>query len=290
VSAPGWTIDELLCCVLARQIEDGDVLLEGIGTFLPTAAYELARATHAPRLTIFSPLTGSYRDSPLPLGLDHYETAVARAATRMISYAEMVLWHLPAYLPRRPERWKEFLRPAQVDRQGHTNNVLIRESAGPDVRLPGAVGVPDSMSLHEQVFLYLPRHERRAFAERVDVVSGVGGDGLGGEVRRTRAERLVTELGVFEFGSEGLSAVSLHPGVKLARVRACTAIPVQGGLEVRETEPPTEIELEALRQTIDPLGLRRLEFLPSRQRLVVLRSLLDGERLRPVPATVLGMA
>jgi acyl CoA:acetate/3-ketoacid CoA transferase beta subunit len=290
VSASGWTIDELLCCVMARQIEDGDVLLEGIGTFLPTAAYELARAIHAPRVTIFSPLTGSYRDAAVPLGLDHYEAAVARAANRTISYAEMALWHLPAYLPRRPERWKEFLRPAQVDPRGNTNNVLIREGDHPAVRLPGAVGVPDSMSLHEQVFLYLPRHERRAFAPRVDVVSGVGGDGLGGEVRRTRAERLMSELGVFDFEEQGLTAVSLHRGVSIERVRASTAIPVHAPVEVPETEAPSDAELEALRETIDPLGLRRLEFLPSRQRLVVLRSLLDGDRLRPVPATILGVA
>ena len=33
---------------MARLIDDGDFLAEGIGTFLPTAAYMLAKLTHAP--------------------------------------------------------------------------------------------------------------------------------------------------------------------------------------------------------------------------------------------------
>jgi acyl CoA:acetate/3-ketoacid CoA transferase beta subunit len=284
VITPDWTTDELLCCVMARQIEDGDVVLEGIGTFLPAAAYELARMLHAPRLTVFSPLTGSYRDVALPLSLDHHETAVAQAATRTISYSEMVLWHLPAYLPRRPERWKEFLRPAQVDRRGHTNNVLVRRGPRPAVRLPGAVGIPDSMSLHEQVLLYLPRHEPRTFVERVDVLSGVGGDGLGDGIQRTRAELMVTDLGIFDFGSEGPRVVSLHPGVTIDQVRAATPIPVEATGTVPETDPPTDAELEALRSTVDPLGLRRLEFLPSRARIAALRSLVRGEPRSAEPA------
>lgn len=291
MTAPGWTTDELLCCVMARLVENGDVVLEGIGTFLPAAAYELARAIHAPRLTIFSPLTGSYRDVPVPLSLDRYETAVAQAAARTISYVEMVLWHLPAYLPRRPERWKEFLRPAQVDRLGHTNNVLVRRGDRPVVRLPGAVGIPDSMALHEQVLLYLPRHEPRAFVERVDVLSGVGGDGLGGEIRRTRPERMVTDLGVFDFGPDGPRVVSLHPGVTVEQVRACTPIRVEVADTISETEPPTEAELEALRETVDPLGLRRLEFLPSRRRVAALRSLVGGGATRrPTPVAFPGPA
>jgi len=290
VIASDWTIDELLCCVMSRQIENGDVVLEGIGTFLPAAAYELARATHAPQLTIFSPLTGSYRDVALPLSLDGYESAVARAATRTISYAEMVLWHLPAYLPRRPERWKEFLRPAQVDRLGHTNNVLVHRADGSVVRLPGAVGIPDSMALHEQVLLYLPRHEPRAFVERVDVLSGVGGEGLGGGIGRTRAERLVTDLGVVDFGPHGLRVVSLHPGVTIDQIRASTPLPLTAPDTLPETDPPTEAELEALRETIDPRGLRTLEFLPSRERVTALRSLVSDERRQDEPVSNLGTA
>ncbi|MCW3065564.1 MAG: ketoacid-CoA transferase [Solirubrobacterales bacterium] len=277
MSAPGWTIDELMCAVMARQIDDGDVVLEGIGTFLPAAAYELARATHAPRLTIFSAITGSFRDVALPLRLHGNESAAAAAATRTISYTEMVLWHLPAYLPRRPERWKEYLRPAQVDRFGHTNNVRIHRVGRGPVRLPGAVGIPDTMALHEQVHLYLPRHEPRVFTERVDVLSGVGGDGLGGEITRTRAERLVTDLGLFEFAGGALQVVSLHPGATLEQVRARTPIAVEAPDVPRETEPPTDGELDALRGTVDPLGLRTLEFLTSRERNVAIRALVEAD-------------
>jgi acyl CoA:acetate/3-ketoacid CoA transferase beta subunit len=267
-----WTIDELLCVAMAREIESGDVVLEGIGTFLPSAAYELARATHAPELTVFSPLTGGYRDVPLALGLDDHETAAARATTRKIDYAEMVLWHLPAYLPRRPERWKEFLRPAQIDRAGNTNNVSVRSPTGREVRLPGGVGIPDTMALHERVFLYLPRHEARAFVERVDVISGAGA-GLGGTIRRTAPQRLITDLGVFDFVEGGPRVVSLHPGVEMDDVRTRTGIAVAADAEPQTTKAPTPAELDLLRTSIDPLGLRTLEFIPSRDRVAALRAM-----------------
>jgi glutaconate CoA-transferase, subunit B len=276
VKRTAWTVDELLCVTMAREVADGDVVLEGIGASLLSAAYELARATHAPRLTVFSPATGTYRDVPLSLTLDDHARASVAAATGVVSYADMVLWHLPAYLPRRPEGWKEFLRPAQVDRYGHTNNVRIDRVGGVPVHLFGAVGIPDTMALHEQVHLYLPRHEPRVFVDRVHVLSGVGADGLGGEIRRTRAERLHTEFGVFEFADGALRVVSLHPGTTLAHVRDHTPIPVVAERAVPETESPTEEELRLLRDEIDPLGLRRLEFLPHRERLVALRSVLTS--------------
>jgi glutaconate CoA-transferase, subunit B len=268
---PAWTIDELMCVAMAREIDDGDVVLEGIGTFLPSAAYELARASHAPGLTIFSPTTGGYRAQPVPLTLDGYERALDAAASRRLSYTEMVLWHLPAYLPRRPERYKEFLRPAQLDPSGNTNNVCVRAPSGRVVRLPGGVGIPDTMALHERVLLYLPRHEPRVFVERLDVVSGVGGDGVDERVRRTAPPRLITELGVFELGAGGMRAVSLHPGVRAEDVRARTAIAVGVAPRLPVTEPPTAEQLALLREVVDPQRLRELEFLPSRERREALR-------------------
>jgi acyl CoA:acetate/3-ketoacid CoA transferase beta subunit len=267
-----YTIDELMCVAMAREIDDGDVVLEGIGTFLPTAAYELARASHAPGLTIFSPTTGGYRTQPVPLTLEAYERALHDAASRTLSYTEMVLWHLPAYLPRRPERYKEFLRPAQLDPLGNTNNVRVRAPGGRAVRLPGGVGIPDTMALHERVLLYLPRHDARVFVPRLEVLSGVAGDGVDERVRRTAPPMLITELGVFELGTPGMRAVSLHPGVTIDDVRERTPIAVGAASEPGATEPPGAVELALLRDVVDPQGLRELEFLPSRERLQALRA------------------
>lgn len=258
-----YSVAELMCVAMSREVADGDVVLEGIGTFLPSAAYELALASHAPGLTIFSPTTGGYRRRAAPLSLAGYERALDQAAGGKVDYIEMVLWHLPAYLVRRPERFKEFLRPAQVDPRGNTNNVSVTRPDGRSIRLPGAVGVPDTMGLHERVLLYLPRHESRVFVPNVEVLSGVGSDG-------SRPVRLVTDLGVFGFGASGMEAISVHPGVTLDQVRERTGIPVGAPARIELTEPPTAEQLALIREAVDPEGLRELEFLGSRDRMRVL--------------------
>ncbi len=43
------------------------------------------------------------------------------------------------------------------------------------------------------------------------------------------------------------------------------------------TVPPTEEELRALRHEVDPLGIRRLEFVPSAQRGALIDELLTAE-------------
>ncbi|HEX4936150.1 MAG TPA: CoA-transferase, partial [Gemmatimonadaceae bacterium] len=46
----GYSNSELMACVAARELRDGEVVFVGIG--LPNLACNLARATHAPRLTL----------------------------------------------------------------------------------------------------------------------------------------------------------------------------------------------------------------------------------------------
>ena len=43
-------------------------------------------------------------------------------------------------------RWTEFMRPAQIDPWGWTNNVCIGPYARPRMRLPGAAGIPDAVT------------------------------------------------------------------------------------------------------------------------------------------------
>jgi glutaconate CoA-transferase subunit A len=48
--------------------------------------------------------------------------------------------------------------------------------------------------------------------------------------------------------------------------------------ELQETEPPTPRELRAIREEIDPLGIRRLEFVPGRDRMALIEELLESEQ------------
>ena len=43
-----WTVDELMITSLASNLENGDQACNGMASFIPVAAFQLARMTHAP--------------------------------------------------------------------------------------------------------------------------------------------------------------------------------------------------------------------------------------------------
>jgi hypothetical protein len=69
----------------------------------------------------------------------------------------------------------------------------------------------------------------------------------------------------------------VHPGVTVEEVRENTGFPLLIAPELQETEPPTPRELRAIREEVDPLGIRRLEFVPRRERMALIEELLESE-------------
>ena len=49
-----YTVDELISVCISHQIEDGEVVAQGLATPLVVAGYLLARLTHAPNLRFTS--------------------------------------------------------------------------------------------------------------------------------------------------------------------------------------------------------------------------------------------
>lgn len=284
--AEHWTVDELMCAVIARTIRSDDLLLEGIGTYLPTCGYELARHTHAPGVWTFSSVGAVFRTKPVVLALEGYEAAVMAAGVRRTDYGEMALRYLPAYLLKTRRTMKEFGRPAQVDGRGNTNNVVIGDYHRPTLRLPGAVGIPDGTSLLREINLYAPRHSPRTLVPCCDFVSGLGWsrpDGPEGDARHGRPRRLVTDLAVIGFSPDGAYIESVHPHTSEETVREATGF-VLSDRRPEQTEPPSREEVELMRKVIDPQGLRRLELLGARDRRDMLRRALAGETVPPVAA------
>lgn len=277
--AERYTVAELMVTTLAREIEDGDLLGQGLGTHLPTTAYFLAKHTHAPRCCFLYSAGGSFSNRAGALGLLGLERLALTSPLRKAGYAEMVLDTLPS-VP-----FKEFGRPAQVDRFGNTNNMVIGAYDRPKVRLPGAGGIPDfSPYPSHGSYLYVPRHDRNAFVERIDFRSGVGRMNGEGDEERTRlgvtgrgARRAITDLAVIDFTDDGAVLASLHPGVALDHVRDATGFGLLVPEELGETPEPTDEQLRLIREEIDPLGLRDLEFVSSADRIGLIRSLLARE-------------
>ncbi|WP_345010496.1 CoA-transferase subunit beta [Streptomyces shaanxiensis] len=146
---------------------------------------------------------------------------------------------------------------SQIDRYGNQNISCIGDWAKPKRQLLGVRGAPVN-SLNNPTSYWVPRHSRRVFVEQVDMVCGVGYDHAGG-ARYHRIPRVVSDLGVFDFGTpdHSMRLVSLHPGVTLDQVREATSFElVLPDDDVSRTRPPTAEELRLIREVVDPENTR----------------------------------
>ena len=212
----------------SRRLRDGTVCFVGIG--LPSLAANLARRTHAPGCVLVYE-SGTIGAKPVELPLSIGDGELADTADAVVSVPEMFAYWLQG---RRID--VGFLGAAQIDRYGNLNSTVIGDYAHPDVRLPGGGGAPEIALGVDDVFVLL-RQSPRAFVERLDFTTS-----LGDNVRV-----VVTDLGVLEPRERELTLVAVHPGVEVDRVRAATGWSLAVADDVRETEPPTEPELRALR-------------------------------------------
>lgn len=269
---PMFSIDELICTCISRQVVDGEVVAQGIATPLVAAGYLLARLTHAPNLTFVSAIGQAVCRDGAPLGVATIEQLWLGQGLMHFSFVTGACDLLPRFGP------KEFFRPGQVDAQGNFNNVYMGGSyARPRLRLPGSGGIADVTVFEENVYLYVPRHGRHTFVAQLDFCSGLGH--VPGRVEGRGPRYLISDLGQFDFEPETgrMRLLSLHPGVPLARVQAKTGFPLLLPDPVPTTPPPSAEALRLLRETIDPLGVRRLETLSGAARRQQLRQILQQE-------------
>jgi glutaconate CoA-transferase subunit B len=227
VSAP-YTPDEIMAVAAARRLGDGTVCFVGIG--LPSLAANLARATHAPGcVLIYESGTIGAKPNELPLSIGDGE--LAETADAVVSVPEMFAYWLQG------ERIDVgFLGAAQIDRHGNLNSTVIGDYERPKVRLPGGGGAPEIATSVRDVFVLL-RQSPRAFVERLDFRTSVG----------DRVRVVVTDLGILEPRDGELTLTRVHPGVAVEDARAATGWPLRVADDLRKTDPPTEVELEALR-------------------------------------------
>jgi len=262
-------IDQMVVA-MAAMIQDGDFLAEGIGTFLPTAAYMLAKLTHAPHCTSLCPNGCTLMPGTRTLTLGHDEFTTVPQASVWLDYMQINLLYMPHIFIGGQPRWTEFMRPAQIDPMGATNNVCIGPHGHPRVRLPGAAGIPDASTVARRFYYYAPRHTRQLFVEKLDFCSGAGHPG--GETGNPRQVTVVSELGILSSGPSGrLQLTHVHPGVTPAEVQEHTGFGLEGRPAL--TPPPTDAALRLLDEVIDPRGLRFLEALTGAARRARLRTL-----------------
>ena len=227
-----YTADEMMAVEAARRLKDGDVCFVGIG--LPSLAANLARRTHAPGCVLVYE-SGTIGAKPVELPLSIGDGELAETADAVVSVPEVF-----AYWLQGGRIDVGFLGAAQIDRHGNLNSTVIGTYDEPSVRLPGGGGAPEIALGVRDVFVML-RHTRRAFVSALDFTSS-----LGDHVRV-----VVTNLGILEPVGEGaereLTLVAVHPGIDPDEARDATGWELRIADDLRETAPPAEAELQALR-------------------------------------------
>lgn len=267
-----FSIDELICVCISRQLVDGELVAQGVATPLVAAGYLLAKHTHAPGLIFVSAIGQAICQEPAPLGVATIEQLWIGQGLIRFSFVTAVCDLLPTFRP------KEYFRPGQVDPYGNFNNVFMGGTyQRPRLRLPGSAGIADVTTFLDDTYLYVPRHGRFTFVPTLDFRSGLGNHPA--RVAGSGPRHLISDLGQFDFnGKDGrLRLLSIHPGVSLRQLVAKTGFNFEVPNLLPITEPPTANELRLLRETIDPLGVRQLETLRGAVRRNKLRQILRHE-------------
>ncbi|MEU8929523.1 CoA-transferase [Streptomyces sp. NPDC048409] len=152
---------------------------------------------------------------------------------------------------------------SQLDRFGNQNISAIGDWSRPRRQLLGVRGAPLN-TLNNPTSYWVPKHSRRVFVAKVDMVCGVGYDRVArhpGTERFHRIPRVVTDLGVLDFETpdRSMRLAALHPGVTVEQVREATGFALVVPDEVPRTREPDVEELRLLREVLDPAGARAKE-------------------------------
>jgi len=245
-----YTAAELLAVTASRLLTDHRIVFAGVG--IPLVASILARATHAPHLTIVVE-GGVVGPDILPgrLPISTNEMRAGRRAMMLPSITQTFLYAQRGFFD------YGFLGGAQIDPHGNVNTSVIGPVERPRVRLPGSGGACDIISHCREIFI-VTAHERRRFVEHVDFITSPGY--LTGGSARRRAGLLfgeiagvVTDLALMDFhpDTRRMQIKALQPGVEIERVREATGFDLGQAETIAHLAPPVAHELAVLR-TLDP--------------------------------------
>jgi glutaconate CoA-transferase subunit B len=228
----------MMAAVAARELADGEVVFVGIG--LPNLACNLARRTHAPHLVLIYE-SGAVGATPSRVPVSIGDPALVTGSLMVCGMADVFQLFL-----QNGRIAVGFLGGAQVDRHANINTTVIGSYERPTVRLPGSGGAAE-IAIHAQRILIVSKLAPRAFPERVDFVTSPGG----------RVQRVITDKAVLEPDAAGgeLVLAALYPGVEPADVQAGVGWKLRSRPRLARLDPPTPVELQLLRDVLDPQRL-----------------------------------
>jgi glutaconate CoA-transferase subunit B len=274
--AKDYSIGELMCVTLAKEIEDGDVVVLGSFTPLAYASYILAKITHAPNITLLA--YASVDTRPFQLSFTRAEAAATRGAALMWTMLEDLN---SVHLKGRGD--VEAISSIQADQYGNINLSVVGEYDKPLLRGPGGAGAPEVIKMHRKMIGYFPSHTTRTLVPKVDVITGtryvIGAKERVKSGYRPGPIRYITNLAVIskEEKDKPFKIDSVHPGVSVEQVVENTGFELEVPKDVTETEKPTVEQVRLLREEVDPYGTIAFDFKPGKERLGYLNEILQKE-------------
>lgn len=223
-----------VCVVACAEAWRGDgAILASSAGLIPQLGARLAQLTFAPELLVTDGEATLLRDGE-PEGWLPYRAVFAMVAAGA-RHAMM--------------------GASQLDRFGNSNISCVGPWERPRSQLLCVRGAPGN-TVNHPVSYWIPRHSRRVFVDRVDMVSGVGHDRDADEIRR-----VVTDLAVLDFATpdHSMRLRSVHPGVTPDQVADATGFPLAVPADVPRTREPADAELRLIRDHLDPAGRRERE-------------------------------
>ncbi len=246
----GYTTAEVMVVAGAREIEDGQVVVVGIG--IPLVSAVLAKRTHAPGMTLLLEL-GVVDSDPRQLGVGNADARIWHGATAFTSTLDVMGTVLHRGLVD-----VGFLGALEVDPYGNVNSTEVPLSGGRIRRFGGSGGGNDMASLARRTII-IARHEPRKICEKLYHHTSPGHLGEGDARRRAGLPgqgpwRAITDKGVFGFHPETRRMVplSLHPGVTAEALREATGFPLEVPADLPTTPTPAPAQLRLIHEEIDP--------------------------------------
>jgi glutaconate CoA-transferase, subunit B len=245
MTASNYTTNEIMTIAAARLLKNGAVCFVGIG--VPSTAANLARLTHAPDIVLIYE-SGPIGAKPPVLPLSIGDGNLAETADTVVSTPEIFRYWLQG-----GRVDVGFLGAAQIDRFANINTTVIGDYKKPTTRLPGAGGAPEIASCAGEVVLVL-KQSARTFVKKLDFVTSVGHlDGGDARIRLRLPGKgpvaVVTDLCLMEPDpiTKELTVTQLHPGISQEQIVNATEWEIRFAPAIKETVPPTNSELETLR-------------------------------------------
>ncbi|MFO8100830.1 MAG: CoA-transferase [Dehalococcoidia bacterium] len=280
--AKDYTIEEQLCCAMAREFGPNDnIALSGVlnWTFVAEA---LAQKMYGAQLALHHDYflaggAGCLTEGPrFPFQVGDPPPEYVSAPLTSEDIFAMVLGG----------KWCIMMQPVQVDKYGNCNLALVGDPKKPDRYFVGSRGLPDNSTNAVRCYFTVPNHEKRVFVENVDFRSsaGWGPERKAGDIPYGAVEKIFTNLCVFDIDPKlkQLRLASVHKGVTVKKVLDNTGFKPIVPKNVPETAVPTKEELRLLREVIDGAGIRRLDHGTPEQKKATFDQINDGTKFQQV--------